>query len=96
MRPQAALKYDRFRLLDIDDMLILKMLGEGVKMAHAAKALRITPPAICHRFKKYARVWQGFSAKANHSVMLPRELNQTALDACAWACKALDALTEIQ
>lgn len=51
------------RLLDIDDLLLIKMLGEGVKGSHIARTLLISPAAVCHRIRKYERVWPGFFVK---------------------------------
>ncbi len=63
MRTRSDNKLNKYRILDIDDLIILKMLGDGCKYVEITRFLNITPPAICHRMKKYERVWEGFSVK---------------------------------
>lgn len=45
------------RLLDIDDMIVLALVGDGVSYADTARYLGLTPPAISHRLRKYEQLW---------------------------------------
>jgi len=47
------MKYDHLRVLDVDDLFILSSLLNNQTMSSIAKILRITPPALSHRIKKY-------------------------------------------
>ena len=47
------LDHEHLRVLDIDDLFILSSLLENQKLSSIAKVLRITPPALSHRIKKY-------------------------------------------
>lgn len=64
MKPTPDLReLNKFRLLDIDDLIIIKMLGDGAKYVEIANQLRITPPAIAHRVNKYESIWPDFSVR---------------------------------
>ena len=41
------------RLMDLDDLIILALLYDGQRKVDIAKVLGITPPAVCHRMRKY-------------------------------------------
>lgn len=56
-RPKLSQDY---RLLDIDDLLLIKMIGDGASGVQIARTLLISPAAVCHRVKKYSTVWPGF------------------------------------
>ena len=82
------------RLLDVDDLILIKLLGDGVKGCDAAKALRITPAAICHRVKKYERVWPGFFIKNPKDGRGKRIFSDNFFRIYKGACEALEALYE--
>lgn len=46
----------RFRLLDYDDLLILKALHEGKTVNEAGKVLGVTQPAVSQRLRKMSFV----------------------------------------
>lgn len=41
------------RTLDMDDLLIIDEYANGHTATKICKMVGLTPPAICHRFKKY-------------------------------------------
>lgn len=64
MKPSPSLReLNKYRLLDIDDLIIIKMLGDGHKYSAITRVLGITAPAISHRVKKYEEIWPGFSVR---------------------------------
>jgi len=57
------------RNLDVDDLFILSSLLDHPKLNWIAKTLRLTPPAIAHRLRKYREHIPEFelSQKSNNS-----------------------------
>ena len=49
--------YGGLRLLDIDDLIILRAMRRGFGNKEIAKLLGLTPPAISHRFLKLRQVF---------------------------------------
>lgn len=47
----------KMRLLDIDDLMILRHLGQGQNLASAAKTLGITQSAVTQRLRKLEDVF---------------------------------------
>jgi DNA-binding transcriptional LysR family regulator len=45
--------HTKIRALDMDDLLILSLLHEGLSSKHISRFLTLTPPAISHRYRKY-------------------------------------------
>ena len=43
---------ENLRVLDVDDLILLRLLGLGATQSQVARELRLTPPAIAHRVKK--------------------------------------------
>lgn len=82
------------RLLDIDDLILIKLLGDGVKGNAAAKILSITPAAICHRVKKYERIWPDFYIKNPKSTREKRTFSDNFHKIYKGVCDALEALYE--
>lgn len=42
----------KLRHLDVDDLYLLRLLGDGKRLADGARALSLTQPAITHRIHK--------------------------------------------
>jgi predicted transcriptional regulator len=87
----------KYRILDLDDFIILTRVSDGMKLSEIAKELQLTPPAISHRLKKYGQVWKGFSLTHNPSgsCVGKRNMNQVAIDVCAMAKKFVGVLGEV-
>jgi hypothetical protein len=47
------MKNNYLRYLDIDDLIILTSLLQGQRLGQIAISLKLTPPALSHRIKKY-------------------------------------------
>jgi DNA-binding transcriptional LysR family regulator len=47
----------RLRLLDYDDLLILRALSEGMRVHDAARVLGVTQPAVTQRLRKMSFVF---------------------------------------
>ncbi len=45
------------RHLDLDDLIGMVMISEGVRQVEIAKALGLTPPAVSHRVRKWESVF---------------------------------------
>ena len=45
------------RRLDVDDLYIIKRIGDGVMLSRIASELLLTPPALSHRVQKYRKVF---------------------------------------
>lgn len=80
----------RYRTLDIDDLLVLKLFSESYPLDDIARALSVTVPAIHARLKKYPAIWEGFQFKAQKRGQ--RDLVPEAIAAGEWAKQFLDAL----
>ena len=85
----------KYRLLDIDDLIILRRLGEGVRFVDVAKELLLTPPAISHRRRKYENIWEGFSAKPDPKGFHVLVINDTAKEICRRATAMLEVLVAV-
>ena len=83
----------KFRILDIDDLMVLKMLGEGRSNKEIRLVLGVTPPAISHRLRKYMSIWDGFSVSKPILLNTRRILSDEAQKLAEMATKVLDALT---
>jgi len=86
-----GLKHSQFRKLDVDDFIILAMMGDDRTSAQIAKSLMLTCPAISYRIKKYEEVWEGFCAKQDYSKHR-RVLSAKAVEVCSSAGRVLEAL----
>jgi hypothetical protein len=77
------------RSLDIDDLIILCLIGQGYKYADIARALFIGNAAISHRLKKYKTSFPGFEIEytGNKTVQ-----NDRAVGVFAIAKQVLDEL----
>ena len=76
------------RYLDVDDLLILKLLLSPRNQVEIARIMGLTPPALTHRINKYRDCIPNFEVKNNGS----RELTESSRQFCERASKALDAL----
>lgn len=88
MKHPLIRKFDRYRYLDLDDILILKLIGDGLNFSDTAKALGLTPPAISHRIKKYEMIWEGFS------IFIPKDKSRPRVFSPAF-CKAHKIATQM-
>jgi len=79
------------RYLDVDDLLILKLLLSPLTQVEIAKTMGLTPPALTHRVNKYRDRIPNFEVKNNGSRKL-RKLTESSREFCERAAKALDAL----
>lgn len=84
----------KYRLLDIDDLIILTMIGAGYRHVDMVHVLRITAPAICQRLKKYESIWPGFAERNHTGLNRPRIFNDDCKQACNLAKKMLESLNE--
>lgn len=50
----------KYRVLDVDDLIVMQLLLEEVPCSHIAKKLGLTPPAVSHRRSKYREHFEGF------------------------------------
>lgn len=85
-------KLRNYRLLDIDDLMILKMIGEGCSYKEIRILLGVTPPAISHRLRKYGQVWDGFEIPKPVSYNGVRVLGEETRKITAMASKVLGSL----
>ena len=53
-------EYRHLRSLDMDDLIVMKSLLNGIPPGKIAKSLGLTPPAISHRQRKYREAFPGF------------------------------------
>jgi len=94
MKHSLVCKYDRYRYLDLDDILILKLIGDGLTFSDTAKSLGLTPPAISHRLKKYEMIWEGFSIFIPKTKNQPRSFSSAFYKAHKIATQMLEAFHE--
>lgn len=94
MRISPKFHINKYRILDVDDLIILKMIGEGHKYVEITRFLNISPPAICHRLKKYELVWEGFSVKTPPGSKRARIMSPAFHEAYGVATRMLTALGE--
>jgi hypothetical protein len=85
--------FSKFRVLDIDDLMVLKMIGEGHSYKDIRLTLKVTAPAISHRLRKYEQVWDGFYVSKPVSYKGKRELSDEAQRITMAAAKAWEVLT---
>jgi len=62
-----------YRHLDFDDLSILALMGEGINRSSISTYLYLTPPAICHRLKKYEIIWPDMFKKHRSINVLTEE-----------------------
>jgi len=83
--------YKYLRILDIDDLFILASLLDNTQpLHHIAKILRITPPALSHRIKRYREHIPNFDFSTTSSAV--KSLSPETKAFCTKAKKALDVL----
>lgn len=51
-------RYQRLRMLDIDDLILLQHLLNGGRPSTGAAVLGLTPPAVSHRLRKIEDVFE--------------------------------------
>ena len=86
-----VMKYHKLRLLDLDDLIILKYLREKKSGSEIGKLMGLSSPAISHRLKRVDEVL-GEPAFTKKSAR--RELTAAARKLSDKCIKALDALLE--
>ena len=45
------------RMLDVNDLIILTMLGQGYRLTDIAKKMKVTRAAVTHRMYRYKKIW---------------------------------------
>jgi hypothetical protein len=93
MRARLKPSLVKYRNLDIDDLVILKMIGEGRTYADIRRTLGVTAPAISHRLRKYAATWDGFLMSKPLSYKGVRIPSAEAQRIIAVATRAWEVLT---
>jgi hypothetical protein len=83
-----------YRNLDIDDLVLIKLLGEGATTTEMSKVLRVSPAAVCHRMRKYNSIWPDFSTRNLESKKEKRVFCDAFPDIYRRACLALEVLSE--
>jgi hypothetical protein len=83
-----------YRNLDIDDLVLIKLLGEGATITESSKVLRVSPAAICHRLRKYNSIWPEFSTKNPESKKEKRTYCEDFPEIYRRVCLALEVLSE--
>ena len=78
------------RNLDVDDLIVMRLLLDKVPCASIAKTLGLTAPAISHRRKKYAEIFEGFYEPGMPA--RPRTLSASGAETCKKMSDALDLL----
>jgi len=84
----------QLRLLDIDDLIIMKMLLSSSKLKDISDLLGVSAPALSHRIRKYKENIPEF----NLTIIRGKgwELSSVAKDFCGKAALALDLFTTIE
>lgn len=86
--------YKNIRRLDIDDLIILKMLWQGKRVVDIAAILCTTAPGVCHRITKMSDIWKdtGFNIRSQSKKC--RVLSPEAIEICKKAAAMLDILSD--
>ncbi len=87
---KASYNGSRLRLLDYDDLLILRALSEGRTVMEASKVLGVTQPAVSQRLRKMAFVFSEENIMNYHG--RNASLTEAGKKASEKALKALEAL----
>ena len=82
------------RYLDIDDLIILTSLSHSIALKDIAKLLRLTPPALSHRLKKYRLHIPNFNLPKTVGGTKTYPLDEQTKQICIKAKQALDTLSE--
>ena len=80
------------RILDIDDLIVLKMLLSADKLKDISKTLGITPPALSHRLRKYREYIPDFEITTTQGKW---DMSDPAKIFCEKATAALSALAVV-
>lgn len=86
----SDLRRSVWRQLDVDDLIVMKMLSEGKPGKEISTTLGLTPPAISHRFKKYSILFDEepfFDRKGSRRIP-----TKFGLKICAIGKRVLDVL----
>lgn len=79
---------DHLRNLDVDDLIIMRMLLKVPRLNHISKMLGVTPPALSHRLRKYKNCIPDF--ELTHASDGTWTLGEGAKIFCDRASRALD------
>lgn len=79
------------RYLDIDDLIILSCLGDQIRYKDISAFLGLTPPALCHRIKKYKEFVPNFNIDAK---AYPYKVDEATKEIFMRAKQALDILSK--
>lgn len=91
MSTSAKGSIDRLRLLDFDDLLLLRHLQSGLTIAATARELGLTQPAVTQRLRKIERVFDdAMIEKIGRHV----RLTQVGKSVCERAAQALSLMQE--
>ena len=82
---------NQIRLLDIDDLIVMKMLLTAPKLKDISALLGISAPALSHRLRKYRENIPGFDVKTIRGEKWV--LSEFAKTFCEKATLALDLFT---
>jgi DNA-binding Lrp family transcriptional regulator len=82
------------RSLDIDDLIVLRMLGEKKTYVEIGKVLGLSSPSICHRVRKYEELWEEFSITMR--IGRERVCSTKAQEVCTMAANVLEVLNEYE
>jgi predicted transcriptional regulator len=83
-------KDQRLRLLDFDDLIILRYLLRDVGVRKIAKLMCVTQPCVSNRIRKMRFVFDGDIIKTQHKFSY---LTKTGIEAAIKADILLDILT---
>jgi predicted transcriptional regulator len=82
--------YAKLRLLDIDDLLLMTMLNNGIYPSDAARNLGLTPPAISHRIKKLKDVFGADIFEPDRVKRIPTEKGLELFSRCERALRMIE------
>jgi len=78
--------------LDISDLFVLSLLGEGKCLNNIAEELDLTPSAITAKKKRYAELWPEFGFLRIKKIGSPYVINEFSKKICMKASEALKVL----
>jgi hypothetical protein len=54
---QTIRKLSNIRVLDVDDLIIICLISDGLSSVDISRLLGVVPSALTHRTKKHAEIW---------------------------------------
>lgn len=94
IKPEDWLRHP-FRLFDVEDLMVLSLLGEELPLPEIGKALGYTTANIAHRKRKYKSHWPDFDCIGTKGSS-KYKLNPTAKRICGIATESLSILKKIE